>query len=235
MFLHYLSFLLTFCLVAYANVEKTIFLAPHTLTVPTVDPTLDDLGLERLSPTNPVLRTKLNASFPTTESQGTESWYFLEHLTPGRRYEVRICWLATQPTAFSLDTHTVTQAVETPDIFSSITFYSQARLASPSNVVPRQPSTIHDQAPTSDSVLFLRVTAAADYFSLDQSLMENVPPVVADIILDPFLFNVFPQSLIPTACYISLVACLAVFIGRWVLGQFDKAIDSTIGQKDKKQ
>lgn len=79
-----------------ANVEKTIFLAPAVATIPSEEPSLDDLGLERLSPQSPVVRTKLNASFPTTAlPYGTDSWFFLENLNPGQRYEVRVCWLAT--------------------------------------------------------------------------------------------------------------------------------------------
>lgn len=82
--------------VASANVEKTIFIAPSAVTLPAKDSTFDDLGLERLSPSNGMLRTQLNASFPIdSKSQGTDSWYFLENLNPGQRYEVRICWLAT--------------------------------------------------------------------------------------------------------------------------------------------
>lgn len=79
-----------------ANVEKTIFLAPAPATIPSQEPSLDDLGVERLSPQNPVVRTRLNASFPTTAAtEGTESWFFLENLNPGQRYEVRVCWLST--------------------------------------------------------------------------------------------------------------------------------------------
>lgn len=85
-----------FTAVAHANVEKTIFLAPAPATVPSDEPDLDDLGLERLSPQRPVVRTHLNASFPTTAApDGTDSWFFLENLNPGQRYEVRVCWLAT--------------------------------------------------------------------------------------------------------------------------------------------
>jgi hypothetical protein len=82
--------------VAQANVEKTIFLAPPETTIPSEEPDLDDLGLERLSPQNPIVRTRLNASFPTTDApDGVDSWFFLENLNPGQRYEVRVCWLAT--------------------------------------------------------------------------------------------------------------------------------------------
>jgi hypothetical protein len=85
-----------FTAVAQANVEKTIFLAPAPATIPSDGPDLDDLGLERISPERPLVRTRLNASFPTADApEGTESWFFLENLNPGQRYEVRVCWLAT--------------------------------------------------------------------------------------------------------------------------------------------
>lgn len=93
----------------HANVEKTIFLAPsapdsYSSSSPAkIDPSLDDLGLETLSPGVPLLRTRLNASFPagsvsegrTGDVDGEESWFLLEELAPGVRYEVRVCWLAT--------------------------------------------------------------------------------------------------------------------------------------------
>ncbi|KAF7167963.1 hypothetical protein CNMCM5623_001157 [Aspergillus felis] len=223
-----------------ANVEKTIFVAPQPSPIPSTDSTLDDLGLERLSPSYPTLRTFLNASFPTPDSPGTDSWYFLENLTPGQRYEVRICYLATQPTSFTLDTFTLSSTMEDPSLLSAISLYSSARLAalesstSTSNPLihngKRQPPpSARDPAPTSDSVLFLRIRAAADYFSLDKALMENVPPVLADVILDPFLWNVFPRSLVPTAGYVCLVATVAVLLARWVMGAFGGMIEQEVG------
>ncbi|KAA8643606.1 hypothetical protein EYZ11_006951 [Aspergillus tanneri] len=224
-FLQSLLLLLPVVLNVSANVEKTIFIAPSLTTIPTVDPSLDDLGLQRLSPLNPILRTQLNASFPTDDSLGTDSWYFLENLTPGRRYEARICWLATQPTDFTLTTYTLLDAIEDPALFSSISVYSAARLADypPQDIPPDSAST--DPSPTTESVLFLRVRAAADYYSLDRSLMESVPPVRADIILDPFLGNVFPLSLVPTACYMCVIGCVAALLGSWVWGQFGKVAE----------
>jgi len=64
-------------------------------------------------------------------------------------------------------------------------------------------SKVHDEV---SSTLFLRVFAAADYFTTNKTLMEQVPPVYVDIILDPFIFNIFPRSLVPTAAYIMLIA-----------------------------
>jgi hypothetical protein len=91
-------FLLLFSLLPLvsANVEKTIFLGPAAITVPNQRPNLDDLYLIPLSPLHSTARTRLNASFPTSDDpKGMETWILLDGLTPGARYEVRICWLAT--------------------------------------------------------------------------------------------------------------------------------------------
>ena len=112
---NFLLIILIILPLANANVEKTIFLGPpppplspslSSSTNP-FNPDLSDLGLDRLSPPTPILRTKLNASFPDTDvgagldasaggkGKGTESWFLLEGLVPGQRYEVRVCWAAT--------------------------------------------------------------------------------------------------------------------------------------------
>lgn len=62
------------------------------------------------------------------------------------------------------------------------------------------------------SVLFLRIDAAADYFTTDRELMRRPEPVLADVILDPFVLNVLPRTLVPTVGYVVLVAALS-----WVL------------------
>ena len=82
----------------------------------------------------------------------------------------------------------------------------------------------NDPAPVSESALFLRILAAADYYSLDATLMERVPPVAVDIILDPFLGNVFPRSLVPTAIWILVVAAIAVLVGWFVAAYFQQAV-----------
>lgn len=113
--------------------------------------------------------------------------------------------------------------------------YTAARLATidaqpQANFIPRRASAHSnkdplDPAPTSDSVLFLRVHAAADYFTTNQALMQNVPPVAVDLILDPFVLNVFPRSLLPTAGWMVLVAVLAVVLGRWIVKEVGRAIN----------
>jgi len=92
------SYLLPLIFISFslANVEKTIFLGPPAISIPTAHPNLDDLSLISLSPLHLSARTYLNASFPTEDSlKGNEHWLLLDGLSPGARHEVRICWLAT--------------------------------------------------------------------------------------------------------------------------------------------
>lgn len=102
--------LLLVCLVAIAslstlvraNTEKVIFTAPDNVVFGDVRPNLSDLRLDTFTPTKLALRTALPVAFPTEqESRGLQSWYLLENLTPGQRYEVRICWPATVSHALS--------------------------------------------------------------------------------------------------------------------------------------
>jgi len=84
------------------------------------------------------------------------------------------------------------------------------------------------------SLLFLQIFAAADYFSLDMSLMETVPPVLVDVILDPFLFNVFPKSLVPTAVYIVILAIVAWFLSGFIWKGIIQIARSDDTARDKK-
>lgn len=79
-----------------ANVEKTIFLGPSAIQIPRQHPTIADLQLQTLTPDASKIRANVTASFSSPENpDGTISWYLLEGLTTGQRYEVRICWAAT--------------------------------------------------------------------------------------------------------------------------------------------
>lgn len=80
-----------------ANTEKTIFLGPETVNV-SVKRSLssDDLYIRVISPQHNKLRTYIPAEFPTIMSElGRPSWFLLDGLCEGQRYEVRICWAAT--------------------------------------------------------------------------------------------------------------------------------------------
>lgn len=54
--------------------------------------------------------------------------------------------------------------------------------------------------------------SAADFFTTNATLMQYPPSVDVDIILDPYLANIFPQSLLPTALYIVALAIVAFFV-----------------------
>ncbi|KAG9242080.1 hypothetical protein BJ878DRAFT_426700 [Calycina marina] len=188
-----------------ANTEKTIFLGPANLQIPTVHPTLKDLKLESLSPSRTSIRTNITAKFPTSDHKyGASTWVLLHTLNEGQRYEVRVCWAATQPTSIRMETYELQTVFETPDLILSLAQY-RVTLDGPA---PLTSSTFDSES----SVLLLHIQAAADYFTMDKSLMKDVLPVYIDVILDPFVLNVLPKSLIPTALYIVMLA-----IGSWFL------------------
>ena len=94
------------------------------------------------------------------------------------------------------------------------------------NVLQQRQGEATTQARTTESsVLFLQIFAAADYFSMNETLMANVPPVLVDIILDSYLIGIFPRSLVPTAGYI-----LAVAIFSWFVAGFIYRLLSSVAQ-----
>lgn len=91
-----LLLLLQLASIAQANTEKTIFVAPSSISLPNVHPGLDDLCLDVLSPINSSLHVQLPVAFASKEApRGIQSWYLLDRLQPGQRYELRVCWVAT--------------------------------------------------------------------------------------------------------------------------------------------
>jgi ethanolamine transporter EutH len=83
------------------------------------------------------------------------------------------------------------------------------------------------------STLFLQIFAAADYYTTNKTLMEQVPPVFVDIILDPYLFNVFPRSLVPTAVYIVLLAIGSWFLSKHISQWFQDFAQTSIDPEKK--
>lgn len=193
-----------------ANTEKTIFLGPEPVNIPAQSPSLNALNIDTLTPNNYSIRTHLDAIFPTPDlARGKESWLILDDLTEGQRYEVRVCWLATQPTAFHLTTYPLDTVFDTPALITSLYNYSMSRQAPSSPSSPPKPATAPEHQA---SILFLRISAAAEYFTTNATLMAHPEPVLVDIILDPFLGNVLPRTLVPTVLYI-----VAVAVTSWVL------------------
>jgi hypothetical protein len=83
-------------------------------------------------------------------------------------------------------------------------------------------------------LLLVEIHSAADYFTDDAELMTNPPPVLVDLILDPFLFNVLPQSLLPTVCYLVLIGITSWFIARWVASSLLSVAGSATSPAKKK-
>lgn len=85
-----------------ANADKIIFTGPEPVTYPLASPSLSDLNLDVIGPaTNLSLRTSLSRIFhddtdPVAQGKppGSASWFILDGLTPGQRYELRVCWAA---------------------------------------------------------------------------------------------------------------------------------------------
>lgn len=91
-----LCVLFSFTSRALANTEKTIFIAPRQPVPASTD--LASLCLPVLSPAQSILRTRLQVTAVGKEAaqdRRTASWYILNHLTSGQRYEARVCWVAT--------------------------------------------------------------------------------------------------------------------------------------------
>lgn len=64
--------------------------------------------------------------------------------------------------------------------------------------------------------MLLRIIATADFYTTNHTLMKDAPPIFVDIILDPFILNVLPRSLLPTVIYIVAVAIVSRFVGKWI-------------------
>ncbi|KAF4123631.1 hypothetical protein GMORB2_6332 [Geosmithia morbida] len=183
---------------AVANVEKVIFLGPPTVEVPSQKPTLSDLHLDTLTPettTSSAVRTELDRVFPSESESGSGSG----------SESGRATWLLLRG---------LTEAA-----------YATSRLESETHhPAPEGKETSYGEEMRRDpregeSVLLLRVLAAADYYADDADLMANPPPVLVDLILDPFLLNVLPRSLAPTVGYVVAVAIATWFVARGLASQ----------------
>lgn len=77
-----------------ANTEKIIFVAPPAENIPLASPSLQDLKLDTLSPQELSIQRNLTRVFSNGTDAGYDSWYLLDELAEGKRYELRVCWAA---------------------------------------------------------------------------------------------------------------------------------------------
>lgn len=110
-----------------------------------------------------------------------------------------------QPTAFDLQAYPLDTVFETPALITSLHNYTTSLPPPPYSPEAPPPTAPEHQA----SVLLLRISAAADYFTTNATLMKTPAPVLVDIILDPFVANVLPRSLVPTVGYVIVVAVVS--------------------------
>ena len=128
-------------------------------------------------------RYEVRICWSATVSATSLRW--MANTFPENNVELKTNLPAQQPTAFALYTHPVEQVFNDTALISALAVYSEARQ-----------STIRDQANlkdhagvevpgraagTTNSVLFLQIFAAADYFTTNKKLMREVPPVEIDI------------------------------------------------------
>lgn len=127
--------------------------------------------------------------------------------------------ISQQPTSFTLSTHTLPSVFETPELISSLAAYSEARQTADSSASSTNSGTnVEHGGERQASVLFLRIQAAADFFADDAALMSAPPAVLADVILDPYVGGVIPRSLVPTVCYVLVIAMAAWLVSKYVVG-----------------
>ncbi|KAF8252171.1 hypothetical protein K440DRAFT_633388 [Wilcoxina mikolae CBS 423.85] len=202
------SHIIFFCLIlvllclfhpAVANVEKEIFIAPAPpkLLENSIGSHLPELMPSEHCRNCRATRTRLGTSFV---GKGKEHWVRIDGLEDGRRYEVRICWAATQPTDFTLDLFAPDKVLAEPSLLEQIQKY------------PSRTSSVRSEG----SVLYLRVFAKTAYVSSSTSRMQNPEPVDVDIILDPYIFNLIPESLLKIIGVIVIVAVSSWWLGGWI-------------------
>lgn len=64
--------------------------------------------------------------------------------------------------------------------------------------------------------------------------MKTPPPVLVDLVLDPYLYNVVPRSLVPTAGYLVIVGIVTWFVAQWIASTL-RTIASPAESEDKKR
>jgi hypothetical protein len=119
--------------------------------------------------------------------------------------------VSQQPTSFRMSTYGLPEVLQSPELITSLANSSQVQQSQAKLLLgPTQGIS------SLRSVLFLQIFAAADYYTANRTLMENVSPVLVDIILDHFIFNIFPRSLVPTAGYILITAVCSWYLANLI-------------------
>lgn len=122
------------------------------------------------------------------------------------------------------------------ELISSLAAYSESRLSEAVSFETGTPGVSKSFKAAEygsdqfQSVLLIQVHAAADYYTTNKMLMKHVPPVLVDIILDPYLFNLFPKSLVPTAGFLLTVSIISWYLAKYI-AKWLQMVARTDGQK----
>ncbi|RMD43286.1 hypothetical protein DV735_g1823, partial [Chaetothyriales sp. CBS 134920] len=113
-------------------------------------------------------------------------------------------------------------AFASPDLLSALTTYSNARHQAATadeldQIRSRRSQRLSRANTLPATFLFLQVFAKADYYALNSTMMAIVPPVQADLILDPYLLNVLPATLLSTVGFILAIAVVGWLGSGWVI------------------
>ncbi|RPA84185.1 hypothetical protein BJ508DRAFT_42203 [Ascobolus immersus RN42] len=201
-----LHFLILFSGLCCANVEKAIFM-PEEASV------INYNGEFSLSPEAPVVSISLDTAFITSEQpKGLTHWGVLKGLNVGQRYEIRVCWAATSPGDFYFNLYTPKQIVSVPN-------HPQQNLISETDH--------HSNVDPTTADLVLELSAVASYFSTNKTRMASADPVHVQLILDPFLFNILPQSLLPTVIYLVIVGLVAILLSGVIYNKLESIANGT--------
>ncbi|KAG5992833.1 hypothetical protein E4U43_003656 [Claviceps pusilla] len=223
----------TLAQVVVANVEKIIFTGPPPSTLPSsiTDPVLSSLNIHTLTHDAPSVHTELDRIFASAQSglYGQSSWVSVGNLTENQRYELRVCWSALEPTRFDIKAHALEAVLEDPTLLKSINTFSASRQNAP--VAEDSAASLSEGS----SSLLIEIRAAADYFTDDKELMSHPPPVLVDLILDPFLANVLPYSLLPTMGYLLLVGITTWHVARRIASGLQSVATLTESKTKKKE
>jgi len=91
-----------------------------------------------------------------------------------------------QPTDFWLTTHTIPHVFDTPKLISSLAAFSKARQEQTAAKVSKEGQLDPVAGPEVSSVLFLQVSAAANFFTSNETLMNQPPEVLVDLSMMEF-------------------------------------------------
>lgn len=120
--------------------------------------------------------------------------------------------------------------MQDPDLKSDLITFTRANRPPPCHEFLQEQLSSNLATEPSSPELLVQVQAAADFYSSDKKRMTNPPPVTIDIssftesshhhcpangntVLDPYILNLLPASLLPTGLYLILTFIAAFYLG----------------------